>query len=528
MKLTFVWLVSTLFAAVVFADTPIAGDWLGRVELSSKAMLLRLHLEGNNTALSGSLTMPAQQIANQPLSSVRFESGALHFEMKMPDQTWTFDGKVGEAVLSGTLSAKEITGDVDLTRIATVSSSVYSKYFGIYQLDSNQFIYIRTWDELGENTLTYFRNSGQIGALYPVSETQYFSGPSLLVPSPRSVTVRFGKKSGEAGLWLSNDGQKEEYARKIQPYTEEEVRFQNGQVTLGGTLLVPTTSGIHPAIVLVHGSSSVTRDFFGPIAYDFVRKGIAVLSYDKRGVGVSTGHWMDSDYQDLAADALAAVQLLTRRKEVDPSRIGLFGISQGGWIGPLAASQSKDVGFLVLISAPGVTPENQIIASQEAELQTARVDEKDIADTSAKTRSQLDWLKSAEASTQLQEDLKKLQQQKSDALTQRSLENPRYLLWLRRVLEYDPLPPLRKTACPVLLIYGDLDRTVPFKENLELVQQGLKDGGNQRVDTRVFPNANHALIKATTGASTEFPYLKEFVPGFFDSITDWILKLPAK
>ncbi len=97
--------------------------------------------------------------------------------------------------------------------------------------------------------------------------------------------------------------------------------------------------GRHGAVVLVHGSGPETR--WGTsryIADRLARAGIAALIYDKRGSGASGGDWRTASFEDLARDALAGVDLLDARPGIDPARIGIHGHSQGGVIGPLAAT----------------------------------------------------------------------------------------------------------------------------------------------------------------------------------------------
>ena len=119
----------------------------------------------------------------------------------------------------------------------------------------------------------------------------------------------------------------------------EAVRFQSGDVTLAGTLFIPDERGRHPAIVLFHGSGPEPRN--PSVADWFARHGVIVLTYDKRGVGESTGDFRAVSFTELADDGLAAIQLLRARPDVDAERIGVWGLSQGGWLGPLAASRSK-------------------------------------------------------------------------------------------------------------------------------------------------------------------------------------------
>jgi dipeptidyl aminopeptidase/acylaminoacyl peptidase len=100
------------------------------------------------------------------------------------------------------------------------------------------------------------------------------------------------------------------------------------------------------------------------------------------------------------------------------------------------------------------------------------------------------------------------------------------LLFYRKILDYDPLPPLEKLNCPALIIYGELDSTVPVQGNLQLVQRALQKSGATDYKILVLPRGNHALLEATIGSNSEFFSLKRFVPGFFNSMTDWIHQLP--
>ena len=135
-------------------------------------------------------------------------------------------------------------------------------------------------------------------------------------------------------------------ARRVEIEKREDVRFSNGDIQLAGTLIAPTTGAKHPAIILVHGSGAEDREYMLPFARFLVRHGIAVLGYDKRGVGGSTGDWNTASFDDLAGDVVAAFEYLKTRTDIDRAQIGLLGWSQAGWIMPLAAVRAKDIAFL--------------------------------------------------------------------------------------------------------------------------------------------------------------------------------------
>jgi dipeptidyl aminopeptidase/acylaminoacyl peptidase len=135
--------------------------------------------------------------------------------------------------------------------------------------------------------------------------------------------------------------------------------FQNGDVQLAFSLDLPEGTGPFPAVVAGHGSGRVTRQQLTWLASQWTRRGFAVLRFDKRGTGESTGTYVNVGTYDsptvfprLASDIVAAVRFLKRRPEIDPRRIGLAGGSQAGWILPIAARELGDVPFMVLLSGP--------------------------------------------------------------------------------------------------------------------------------------------------------------------------------
>src|SRR4030095_3887902 len=147
------------------------------------------------------------------------------------------------------------------------------------------------------------------------------------------------------------------------PYYEQEVFFLNVKhgVRLAGTLSLPLSRGPFPAVVLITGAGPQDRDetVFGHkpflvLAHHLTRLGLAVLRVDGRGVGKSTGNFSEATSQDFAADALACIEYLKTRKEIVREKIGLLGHCEGGLIASMAAAESRDVAFVVMMAAPGL------------------------------------------------------------------------------------------------------------------------------------------------------------------------------
>ena len=163
--------------------------------------------------------------------------------------------------------------------------------------------------------------------------------------------------------------------KKPYPYEEEEVAYENKKagIKLAGTLTYPRGKGPFPAVLLITGSGPQDRNEalaghrpFLVLADHLTRHGIAVLRVDDRGVGGSSGDTMKSTSADFADDALAGIQFLKTRKEVNPAQIGLIGHSEGGMIAPMVAARSSDVAYIVLLAGPGVRSEEILYAQGEA------------------------------------------------------------------------------------------------------------------------------------------------------------------
>jgi len=142
----------------------------------------------------------------------------------------------------------------------------------------------------------------------------------------------------------------------------ETVSFLNQSIQLAGTLNKPDEDGVYPAIVVVHQASGgeQTDPFYDHLKTGLPNHGIAVLVFDRRGSGASQGSFETADFDDLAGDVVAAVEYLQARADIDGSKIGLHGTSQGGWIAPHAAAKKPDIACLVAVSASGVSPAEQM------------------------------------------------------------------------------------------------------------------------------------------------------------------------
>jgi pimeloyl-ACP methyl ester carboxylesterase len=337
------------------------------------------------------------------------------------------------------------------------------------------------------------------------------------------------------------------------PYRQEEVKIENGGLVIAGTLTLPQSAGPHPAIVLITGSGAQNRDeevfgfkVFGVLADKLTRAGFAVLRCDDRGVGGSTGSVPESTSADFAGDVMTEVKFLAARPEIDRTRIGLLGHSEGGMIAPLVATRSGDIAFIVLLSGPALTGEKIMLAQgeligraegqPEAQIQenmklqrtlfAAARDNKGwdevLATVKAAVRKAVGAL--PEAQRNAIPDVDRMVEAQAQGQVN-FVRSP----WFRYFLDYDPAPTLARVNCPVLAIFGEKDLQVPTEANRAVMDDVAKKSGNRDFTIVVIPGANHLYQAATTGGASEYPRLKkEFAPGFEDALIPWLTKHTRK
>lgn len=329
------------------------------------------------------------------------------------------------------------------------------------------------------------------------------------------------------------------------PYKAIDVTYPNavGGVTLAGTLTVPEGAGPFPAAILISGSGAQDRDEtlfehkpFLVLADTLTRSGIAVLRVDDRGVAGSTGNTAESTTDDFAGDVLAGVAYLRSRAEIDRSRIGLIGHSEGGIIAPIVAARDPDIAFIVLMAGTGLPGEEILYLQGQLVLKSVGADEKTL-------KRQLELQKTLFAILKTETNESILQKRMMDAVKvmidglpeaeRKEFDHAEGMIdgqlkmarspWFRYFLTYDPRPALGKVRCPVLALIGEKDLQVPPKENLSQIEATLKAAGNSRVTVMQLPGLNHLFQTCKTGSPAEYAQIEEtLAPMALSAITAWI------
>jgi pimeloyl-ACP methyl ester carboxylesterase len=422
----------------------------------------------------------------------------------------------------------------------TLDPKIYEPYLGTYRLSSGELVVIGR----SVRRLIYLEPAtGNIRGLNPESqdspaEATWSAGPSLFVFSPATFRITFTKaKTGEvAGFVLREPGQRDRVAHKSRLYTEEEVSFQNGDIALGGKLLIPSTTGPHPAAIFLHGSGPQDRNGelsqIRFIADHFARHGIAALIYDKRGFGASTGCWATAGFSDFAGDAIAGLKLLQKRQDINSKQIGLLGVSQAGWVMATATSMSQDIAFIVSVSAggSGYTVAQQNNYNVATEMRVAGFSKDEIATVLTAYDLFYDVIRAGEGS-----DASKL-----DPVIRHALEQNAKLKdwlppfssdipWQKRDqwfvaldIDFNPVPIWEKFMGPMLAIFGELDNSTPVDKVVPILGGTLARRKNTDYAIKVFAKANHNILEADAGTDSELPRLKRLAPDLMETMTDWL------
>ena len=333
--------------------------------------------------------------------------------------------------------------------------------------------------------------------------------------------------------------------KKPFPYRSEEVIFENTQaeILLAGTLTMPEQEGVFPAVVLISGSGPQNRNEelmghkpFLVLSDYLTRNGIAVLRFDDRGTAASTGDFSAATSVDFATDVASAVQYLQSRPEIDKSKIGLVGHSEGGIIAPMVAADSDDIDFIVLLAGTGIRGDKLLLAQQALIGEASGMSPNQLAENEMISKKAFEIMVKDQSDEEMKNEVSAYMTQvfrnipaenipggmsEQEFVTAQvdQLTSP----WMQYFIRYDPAPILEKVSCPVLAINGEKDLQVPPKENLEAIKAGLAKGGNTNVTTVVLPGLNHLFQEAGTGLIGEYAEIEQtFSPKALELLTSWI------
>lgn len=428
-----------------------------------------------------------------------------------------------------------------LAQTSAPTSASFAPFEGSFQLPSGDQILVARVGVTDELARPYFLDwqTGRYGYLRASGADTFSSAASLSAgpDAPAQTEIAFSRGASGLidGLMIREKGTPERRAIRIEPYNDRAVAFNNGEVTLAATVRTPKTTGRVPGVVLVHGSGPGTRTQVSLMNAFFAGHGLAVLSYDKRGCGSSGGDWKTVDLDVLAQDALAGVRWLKAQPGIDASRVGVWGISQGGWITPLAGSIDPGVAFVINMSGPATSLRRQDTFMMTNTLTAGGYDPDEIALALKGLNLLYDYGQgraSAEALDAMMDQARAHPKLKELALppaaqisreamyAKQKIGDPAWYFHLNP--DNDALTPYRKLRCPVLVTYGRLDYTVPVEESVRLLAEIAAEPGRRNLTVEVIPDSGHGYLRMqeTQPMNPEVP--TTISRAYFDVVEKWL------
>lgn len=438
-------------------------------------------------------------------------------------------------------------------------SQITGDWFGTLQVQGVQLRMVLHITEAEAGLVTTLDSPDQGAFGIPVAETS-FEAPKLSLELSKLGAQFEGqlKQDSLLGFWLQagrqfplNFGREAKKATKLKrpqepvppfPYQIEEVVFENPEANLqlAGTLTLPNGISKPPVAILISGSGPQDRDEsiaghkpFLVLADHLTRQGIAVLRYDDRGTAKSTGDHSTATTSDFATDVESAMHYLLSRPDIDPTKIGLIGHSEGGIIAPIVAARSKHLAFMVLLASTGISgkelslmqaqslrtfevpDEEAFMAFNERAIDLAASDE-DLEVIRAQLTQHYNSVRSVMASMMPEgSDLDAFIGQQVSQMT-----TP----WSRFFYNYNPADELEKVKdCPVLSLNGTKDLQVLADVNQSGIEKALEQAGNKDVTIIKIENLNHLFQECETGAMSEYGQIEQtFSPKALTVVSDWI------
>lgn len=301
----------------------------------------------------------------------------------------------------------------------------------------------------------------------------------------------------------------------------EEITFQSGSFTVVGDLRLPGGKGPFPVVLFVHGSGPNDRigelGMYLPLMERMLQAGYATFAWDKPGTGESTGTIDQSRLiQQRAQIVLDATEVMKAHPDIDPGQIGLWGISQAGYVMPQALSMSDDIAFMICVSCPGVPGYDQMAFQAAALALCDRVPD-DKADQKTRLLAELDRARTYETYEEYlhyREILAALADIASVSLDaypvlseQTWQENPSV-----NSGTWNPIKVIEQSRIPVLAIFGDRDRQIDPLQGAYAYRKALGQAGSPESRVELFPRANHGIAVQETGCpDADRQWLEQYV-----------------
>jgi uncharacterized protein len=514
-------LLAPLICAHAAASEPADREWAGLIEMDGRAAFWRLRTERVDNQPRLAYAMPGGGVMAggewQPLPGATINDGRIGFTLPA-----SMGGGACAARREGDALLSAVADSCRLSMVQVAAPQQPAVTPGLYRLGDGRLVSVGSFTDFPQPTVVEF-GSGRWAFLFERGDGVATAGPALQAPWPVRLTLKRLPAQGarERLLW-AEAGAQPLVGERVN-IVEKPLRWANGALKLGGTLMLPDTPGPHATAVLSPMSTNAPREAYRQQAEFFVSQGLAALIYDKRGVGESKGDIRNTGLADLADDAIGAVQLLKQTPGVDPKRIGVWGHSQGGWVAPIAAARSSDVAFVIAQSGPSVTAAEQEIYRVETSARNEGLSAAEVAEAADYERRLMHWVKTGEGREWLEEAARTKTNARWAHLVEFNEKLPDLPSQRAQTFWYfDPMPSYAKVKVPMLAVFGDRDAFVPVERSVTLLRQALAQAGNRDHQITILANAAHGLWGTDLDSGHRAAKMTGFHADYFPTLVSWM------
>jgi pimeloyl-ACP methyl ester carboxylesterase len=314
-------------------------------------------------------------------------------------------------------------------------------------------------------------------------------------------------------------------------HTTEKITFQSDQFHLVGELRLPKEGDKHPLVIMVHGDGPAYRTYFFKLKECFLRAGYATLMWDKPGYGQSKGEFSKNHLREERANILVdAIDRMKTHPRIDAEHMGVWGISQAGYVIPMALLKTNDISFMIMVGCPGENGIHQTAYLIRRQLQFEGVSEEE----ARQAESHFAQLFYAQTFDQYIEHAKPLY----DNPVQREMGFVSALWnetnWKPHSPEdegfFNPMDIIEKITIPVLVFFGEKDTQVDPIQGVSAYKKALTEAGNENFRVELIPNADHNIILSKTGSlkerrSRSSKEWQNYAPEYLKIMEDWLKQL---
>jgi pimeloyl-ACP methyl ester carboxylesterase len=459
-----------------------------------------------------------------PNKPSQFVFGKFSTVLELENDEWKF--KTDATTDTDFLDYENANGKAIPEREELLYGPFYDELLGSYLTSENQVIVIgRSQIKL----YVYYEASNGYRGLNKINATTWTSGTTI---KSKDVVQTFKFTNNKIEIY--ENGKLVTTAIKMHSYKNENVVYKNKDgVKLAGTLFIPIKSN-GKAIVLVHGSGPQDRNGYASIirllADIFAKDGITVLTYDKQGVGQSEGNSAYLSFEDLANDALAGIDFLKNRKDLEVEKYGVGGSSQAGWIIAKALeNNSSKIDFALTIGAAGsgINVIDQNLYNTKILMTcTGKYTKKQIDNAIQQQQYFFEYLLSQSSARKLDDYTKTIAK---DSLirdwlfpTSQEIDLTNKNQWFTALeINFNPLPIWNNFNKPVLMLFCEFDDSTPAID----VKSKVESLKNKSIKTVFLANGQHIGLETNSVCKNEFEYLTNFHIDFFPSMKNWLKKL---